>query len=395
MAATVMSGAATEGFVPPPYPHDRLADLKDDRRRGARRHRRLLGRHAGRPDARGRGARRWSTPRRGATGYPATIGSAPVPRGRGRRGSPAGSACTVDRRRGGRVHRHEGAGRVAAAGAVAARPVARRRAVPGGVVPHLRDGRDARRAARGARAASTSDWHLDLARVADADAERALVLWLNDPANPTGVTATPERDGGVGRVGARAGHHRRERRVLRRVHLRRRRRAGRAGHRARPPALDGVLAVHSLSKRSNMAGLRAGFVAGDRELVALPRRDPQARRADDARAGPGRGRRRARRRRARRASSRLGTRRRRAVALAGARDARPRARRRPVHLLPVAAHRRAARATAGRSPPTSPRPACSWRRATSTAPPARATPRLALTVTDDQLALAVRAPHRP
>ena len=31
--------------------------------------------------------------------------------------------------------------------------------------------------------------------------------------------------------------------------------------------LDGVLAVHSLSKRSNMAGLRAGFVAGDPDLV--------------------------------------------------------------------------------------------------------------------------------
>jgi len=30
---------------------------------------------------------------------------------------------------------------------------------------------------------------------------------------------------------------------------------------------DGVLAVHSLSKRSNMAGLRAGFVAGDGDLV--------------------------------------------------------------------------------------------------------------------------------
>jgi len=30
---------------------------------------------------------------------------------------------------------------------------------------------------------------------------------------------------------------------------------------------DGVLAVHSLSKRSNMAGLRVGFVAGDAELV--------------------------------------------------------------------------------------------------------------------------------
>src|SRR4029077_15125025 len=30
---------------------------------------------------------------------------------------------------------------------------------------------------------------------------------------------------------------------------------------------DGVLAVHSLSKRSNLAGLRAGFVAGDPDLV--------------------------------------------------------------------------------------------------------------------------------
>ena len=30
---------------------------------------------------------------------------------------------------------------------------------------------------------------------------------------------------------------------------------------------DGVLAVHSLSKRSNMAGFRTGFVAGDPDLV--------------------------------------------------------------------------------------------------------------------------------
>jgi aspartate/methionine/tyrosine aminotransferase len=33
-------------------------------------------------------------------------------------------------------------------------------------------------------------------------------------------------------------------------------------------AVDGVLAVHSLSKRSNMAGYRGGFVAGDGDLVA-------------------------------------------------------------------------------------------------------------------------------
>ena len=30
---------------------------------------------------------------------------------------------------------------------------------------------------------------------------------------------------------------------------------------------DGVVAVHSLSKRSNLAGVRAGFFAGDPELV--------------------------------------------------------------------------------------------------------------------------------
>jgi succinyldiaminopimelate transaminase len=33
-------------------------------------------------------------------------------------------------------------------------------------------------------------------------------------------------------------------------------------------SVDGVLAVHSLSKRSNLAGYRAGFVAGDPALVA-------------------------------------------------------------------------------------------------------------------------------
>jgi succinyldiaminopimelate transaminase len=33
-------------------------------------------------------------------------------------------------------------------------------------------------------------------------------------------------------------------------------------------SLDGVLAVHSLSKRSNLAGYRAGFVSGDHQVVA-------------------------------------------------------------------------------------------------------------------------------
>ena len=45
----------------------------------------------------------------------------------------------------------------------------------------------------------------------------------------------------------------------------------------------GVLAVHSLSKRSNMAGYRAGFVTGDPALVARAAGDPPARGDDDAR----------------------------------------------------------------------------------------------------------------
>lgn len=104
-------------------------------------------------------------------------------------------------------------------------------------------------------------WLPDLGRVDEADAERALVLWLNEPGNPTGSTASNEwyaeaaawaRDRGIvvasdecyaefvfdgePTTGLSAGP-------------------------------EGVLAVHSLSKRSNMAGMRAGFVAGDPDLV--------------------------------------------------------------------------------------------------------------------------------
>jgi succinyldiaminopimelate transaminase len=110
------------------------------------------------------------------------------------------------------------------------------------------------------------EWHLDLSRVDAADADRALLLWLNDPSNPTGAVTSP-----AGVVDA--------------VEWARSRGIVVAsdecyaeftfdadGRPAAPVTAlaagdDGVLAVHSLSKRSNMAGLRAGFVAGDRELV--------------------------------------------------------------------------------------------------------------------------------
>ena len=101
-------------------------------------------------------------------------------------------------------------------------------------------------------------FRLQLAKVAEADAERALALWVNSPGNPAG-----QRDDLA---------------------------AAAAWGRSRgipvfsdecyleftwdgPPetilssGLDGVVAVHSLSKRSNLAGLRLGWYAGDPALV--------------------------------------------------------------------------------------------------------------------------------
>ncbi len=101
-------------------------------------------------------------------------------------------------------------------------------------------------------------WRLRLDTIDPADADRALALWVNTPGNPAG---------GLDDLGAAAAW-------------------GRA--RAVPvlsdecyveltwdgPArsvlqhgTDGVLAVHSLSKRSNLAGIRVGFYAGDPDLV--------------------------------------------------------------------------------------------------------------------------------
>ncbi len=113
----------------------------------------------------------------------------------------------------------------------------------------------------------TDDWHLDLDRIDPADAERALVLWINEPGNPSGSAATREMlEQTVAWARARGvvvaadecyveftyDDHGRPIR----------------GATALAAGADGVLVVHSLSKRSNMAGLRVGFVAGDAALTA-------------------------------------------------------------------------------------------------------------------------------
>ena len=102
-------------------------------------------------------------------------------------------------------------------------------------------------------------WNPVLDGVAESDAARALMVWLNDPANPTGVTATPAqmttavawaRDRGivVASDECYAEFAPRTSTIL-------------------SAGSDGMIAVHSVSKRSNLAGMRVGFYAGDPDVV--------------------------------------------------------------------------------------------------------------------------------
>jgi len=112
------------------------------------------------------------------------------------------------------------------------------------------------------------EWRIDLTSVDPADARRALCLWVNTPGNPAGglddlVAAAEwgrERDvpvvsdecyveftwDGLSAADGQA--------------------PGRTILEAGPA---GVLALHSLSKRSNLAGARVGFYAGDADLVGF------------------------------------------------------------------------------------------------------------------------------
>lgn len=102
------------------------------------------------------------------------------------------------------------------------------------------------------------DRRIRLDAIADEDAERALCLWLNTPANPTGA---------LDDLGAAAAWGR-----SRDVPVLSDECYAEFTWTGRPRSIlehgaDGVLALHSLSKRSNFAGARIGFYAGDADLV--------------------------------------------------------------------------------------------------------------------------------
>ena len=109
-------------------------------------------------------------------------------------------------------------------------------------------------------------WRLDLSAIDPDDVERALCLWANTPGNPAGGLDDLGQIAAWGRANdvtilsdecyvefTWAGDV-----PVGRTH---------PGRTILEHGTEGVLAVHSLSKRSNLAGVRAGFYAGDAELV--------------------------------------------------------------------------------------------------------------------------------
>ncbi len=101
-------------------------------------------------------------------------------------------------------------------------------------------------------------WRLRLDAIAPEDAARALCLWINSPGNPAGGLDDLDAAAVWGRANdvlvvsdecyAAFTWDGPARSIV-------------------TSGLDGVLAVHSLSKRSNLAGARSGFYAGDPALI--------------------------------------------------------------------------------------------------------------------------------
>ncbi len=101
-------------------------------------------------------------------------------------------------------------------------------------------------------------WRIDVSAIDPGDAERALVLWVNSPGNPAG---------GLDDLAAAAAWGREHGVLVASDECYIEFTWNGPGRTILEDRTDGVLALHSLSKRSNLAGARAGFYAGDPELV--------------------------------------------------------------------------------------------------------------------------------
>ena len=263
-----VTAEAPAGFQPPPYPYERLASLGQGRRLPGGGGRPVRGQplrpsqpgRAGRPGRRRRG--------RGDAWVPLSAGSpAARPAAADWMGRRLGPSVDPGARR--PVHRHQRTGGRPSRLAAPARPVPGHGPLPGACLPDLRDGSsaggpegragarrralppaaDAGRRQRGRRRAGAGC----CGSTAPATRPGSWTTWpprqLGPPNGACWWPATSAMPSSPGTAPPRPS-------------------SGTAGERT---GLDGVLAVHSLSKRSNLAGLRFGWYTGDAEVVRFVR----------------------------------------------------------------------------------------------------------------------------
>ena len=103
-----------------------------------------------------------------------------------------------------------------------------------------------------------AEGHMDFTSLSQDDIDRALMLWVNSPSNPTG---------GLDDLKYAADWGRKNNVPVFSDECYTEFTWATSSQSILQHGLDGVIAVHSLSKRSNLAGLRVGFYAGDAEIV--------------------------------------------------------------------------------------------------------------------------------
>ena len=103
-----------------------------------------------------------------------------------------------------------------------------------------------------------AEGHMDFASLSEDDIARALMVWVNSPSNPTG---------GLDDLKYAANWGRKHDIPVFSDECYAEFTWGTAPQSILQHGLDGVVAVHSLSKRSNLAGVRVGFYSGDAEIV--------------------------------------------------------------------------------------------------------------------------------
>ncbi len=248
------SSSPPEGFVPPPYPYDRLRELRSvaDRHDGG-----CVDLSVGTPtDAPPVAAVQALATSGTERGYPLSVGS-PAYR--------EAAAGWMHRRLGVDVDPEQVAACIGTKEFVAGVPQWLRLRTPSRdtvLYPAISYPTYAMGAVlAGCRAVAVpvdDQFRVDLGAIDPADAARALCLWVNTPGNPAG---------GLDDLGAAAAWGRSHNVPVFSDECYVEFTWAGPPHSILEHGTDGVIAVHSLSKRSNLAGTRAGVYAGDKDLL--------------------------------------------------------------------------------------------------------------------------------